>query len=181
MKHRFGFTVVELVVVIVAIGILATIGIVSYSGMQARARDTERKADADSIAAAFEVYYEQTGVYPSFREAVHTDGLAASCTQRCGAPFLTNVVRIPPSALIAPGATSGTTSSIIGGTADPTTSQYVYRSLTSSNSDCWEPFNNPHDSSIAEYSVNYKCAKFSLKYREEQTGTVREVRSKFGW
>ena len=37
VKRRQGFTIVELLVVIVVIGVLAAITIVAYNGMQARA------------------------------------------------------------------------------------------------------------------------------------------------
>lgn len=42
---RAGFTIVELIVVIVAIAILATLVIVSYNGIQERARDTVTETD----------------------------------------------------------------------------------------------------------------------------------------
>jgi prepilin-type N-terminal cleavage/methylation domain-containing protein len=38
MDNSSGFTIVELLIVIVVIGILAAISIVAYNGMQARAR-----------------------------------------------------------------------------------------------------------------------------------------------
>lgn len=61
---RSGFTVVELVTVIAIIGVLATIIISSYSGVQAENRDTRRKTDIANIAKALEVYYSDTGAYP---------------------------------------------------------------------------------------------------------------------
>lgn len=53
---RSGFTIVELLVVIVVIGILATISFVAYSGVQARARDTIRRNDLVLIKSALMVY-----------------------------------------------------------------------------------------------------------------------------
>ena len=47
-----GFTLVELLVVIVVIGILAGISTVSYNGAQQRARDTKRIHDVESIVNA---------------------------------------------------------------------------------------------------------------------------------
>lgn len=41
-RHRNGFTLVELSIVIVVIAILALIGITAYNGLQARARNTVR-------------------------------------------------------------------------------------------------------------------------------------------
>ena len=49
MKRRqtSGFTVIELEVMIVVIGILATIVLVAYGRVQAEARDTKRKTDTE--------------------------------------------------------------------------------------------------------------------------------------
>ena len=41
-KRRTGFTIVELLIVIVIIAILAAITIVAYNGLQQRARDSQR-------------------------------------------------------------------------------------------------------------------------------------------
>ena len=51
-----GFTVVELLVVIVVIGILATVAFVNYQGVQAKARDTERKTEVQAIADGIRLY-----------------------------------------------------------------------------------------------------------------------------
>src|SRR5665647_1267400 len=47
-----GFTIVELVVVISIIGILAAIGLVSYGGIQPRARDTSVQSDIETMDAS---------------------------------------------------------------------------------------------------------------------------------
>lgn len=63
-KQRSGFTLVELLIVIVVIAILASISIVAYQGIQSRARDTQRLQDVKTIAKAMEMYYADKGVYP---------------------------------------------------------------------------------------------------------------------
>lgn len=55
MKQK-GFTVVELLVVIAVIGILATLTLVGYQSVQAKARDTERKTEVSAIADAIKLY-----------------------------------------------------------------------------------------------------------------------------
>ncbi len=58
--HKFslkrGFTLIELMIVIVVIAILATITAVSYSNVQARARDAARMEDINHIADALKLY-----------------------------------------------------------------------------------------------------------------------------
>jgi prepilin-type N-terminal cleavage/methylation domain-containing protein len=55
MKQRLitsklsGFTIVELTIVIFVIGILATIAIVAYNGIQASARDSSILSDLDTL------------------------------------------------------------------------------------------------------------------------------------
>lgn len=64
-KRDQGFTIVELLIVIVVIGILAALVLNSFSGVQARARDTERRTDINAIATQLEVYYNDGGGYPT--------------------------------------------------------------------------------------------------------------------
>lgn len=59
-----GFTIVELLIVIVVIGILAAITIVVFNGVQKKARDAARIQDISSIAKALELYKIQNGFYP---------------------------------------------------------------------------------------------------------------------
>ena len=47
-----GFTIVELLVVIVVIGILAAIAIVSYTGIQNKANTTALVSDLDNVNQA---------------------------------------------------------------------------------------------------------------------------------
>lgn len=59
-----GFTIVELLIVIVVIGILAAIVIVAYSGVQNRANDVSVQADLQNIAKAIRSYDAINGSYP---------------------------------------------------------------------------------------------------------------------
>ena len=51
-----GFTIVELLIVIVIIGILAAITIVAYNGIQSRARETSLKSDLANVAKQIELF-----------------------------------------------------------------------------------------------------------------------------
>lgn len=60
-----GFTIVELLIVIVVIGILAALVVVTYNGIQQKARDTERKTDVNALHGQLEAYNAQNGKYPT--------------------------------------------------------------------------------------------------------------------
>jgi len=60
-----GFTIVELLIVIVVIAILAAIAITAYNGIQPRSRDSSRKAAVSYIVKALEMYYVDKGSYPA--------------------------------------------------------------------------------------------------------------------
>ena len=59
-----GFTIVELLIVIVVIGILAAITVVAYNGVQSRARQVKAQADITNVQKLVEAYYAQNGSYP---------------------------------------------------------------------------------------------------------------------
>jgi general secretion pathway protein G len=65
-----GFTIVELLIVIVVIGILAALVITTYNGIQEKGRNTERTTDLKAIQSQLEAYYAINTRYP----AVATDG-----------------------------------------------------------------------------------------------------------
>lgn len=61
-----GFTIVELLVVIVVIGILAAITIVAYNGIQDRARFSDEQLDLKNIRSALLLYKaDNAGKYPT--------------------------------------------------------------------------------------------------------------------
>ena len=64
-KGEKGFTIVELLIVIVVIGILAAIVIVAYIGVTNNARNSKYKSDAASIQKVAEVINTDNGSYPA--------------------------------------------------------------------------------------------------------------------
>lgn len=81
-QNNSGFTIVELLIVIVVIGILAAITIVAYSGIQQRARNAKTISAVNSYLTAFQGYLAQNGSYPPVASnTMYCLGQpAASCT-----------------------------------------------------------------------------------------------------
>jgi general secretion pathway protein G len=66
-----GFTIVELLIVIVVIAILAAISLVTYNGVQQRARDSQRKSDISYVQKALSLYYIDNNGYPACTGGVY--------------------------------------------------------------------------------------------------------------
>lgn len=64
-KSLSGFTIVELLVVIVVIGILAAITIVSYSGISQKAIIATLQSDLDNASKTLKMYYAVHSSYPT--------------------------------------------------------------------------------------------------------------------
>lgn len=64
-KQNKGFTIVELLIVIVVIGILAGLVITTYNGIQQKARNTERTTDLKTFQSQLEAYNANNGRYPT--------------------------------------------------------------------------------------------------------------------
>ncbi len=62
-KRRSGFTIVELLIVIVVIAILAAISIVAYNGIQNRAYDTTVQSDLSTLSKKMSVDASTSGNY----------------------------------------------------------------------------------------------------------------------
>ena len=81
-KHP-GFTIVELLIVIVVIAILAAITIVAYTGITTRADFSSMRSDVTTIQKAVELYYAENGAYP---------GISGNTAWRCSGSYPTDFV-----------------------------------------------------------------------------------------
>jgi len=64
VRRQRGFTIVELLIVIVVIGILAAITIVAYNGVQERGKFASMRSDISALNKAIQLYYADNGTYP---------------------------------------------------------------------------------------------------------------------
>src|SRR5690349_10510829 len=118
LKAQKGFTIVELLIVIVVIGILATLVIVTFTGIQQKARNTKRTTDINAIDSHVEAYFAQNGYYPTL---AHLN----DATWRG-----TNMKGLDPDALKDPKGTAQTLA------AAPAASTYSYEVTDDSDASC---------------------------------------------
>ncbi len=64
-KQSDGFTIIELLVVTVVIGVLLTLVLTTYSGVQAKNRNSTRQSRIETLQAQLETYYAQYTKYPT--------------------------------------------------------------------------------------------------------------------
>lgn len=63
-KRDGGFTIVELLIVVVVIGVLAAITVVAYNGIQQRALFSSYQSDIKLLDNAIKMYHAENGTYP---------------------------------------------------------------------------------------------------------------------
>lgn len=82
-KKAYGFTLVELLIVIVIIAILAAIAFVSYRGIIEHARNASIEVAADSYVKAMTLYKMRNGGYPAAHDIMnnptHAQGWRMVC------------------------------------------------------------------------------------------------------
>lgn len=92
-----GFTIVELLVVIVVIGILAVLVIGGYSAMSQRAVTSSLQADLNGGKKLVEAFYATNGVYPTANNCTNT-----LTTEVCLKPSSGNTFTYTPSSTSSP-------------------------------------------------------------------------------
>ncbi len=142
-----GFTIVELLIVIVVIGILAALVLNTFSGVQARARDAQRQTDINSVATQLEIYYNDNGHYPKVSEL------------RDDAWIQANLKGLDLTALRSP---DQATNSMTDGTASANKDQYGYQAFQA---------NGTTSCGNAAADTGADCIKFSLSFTKESLGT----------
>ncbi len=62
-RRKQGFTLIEVLVAATIIAILTAVGMVSYTNINKRSRDTKRRSDMEQIRSALEMYRADNGSY----------------------------------------------------------------------------------------------------------------------
>ncbi|MBT3227558.1 MAG: prepilin-type N-terminal cleavage/methylation domain-containing protein [Candidatus Marinimicrobia bacterium] len=74
MNRNSGFSLVELMIVIVIIGVLAAVAVPIYNNNVMKAKMSEADAALGSIRTQLRVYYGENGTYPTEASAVDVVG-----------------------------------------------------------------------------------------------------------
>jgi prepilin-type N-terminal cleavage/methylation domain-containing protein len=146
-----GFTIIELLVVVAVIGILATITLIGFNRYQADTRDSQRSSQATIISEALERYYEKNGEYPS----------CPSLTASASTVTSDVLTGLEAKTLVAPQDKNGEDNSI------------KCQDLSISDPDL---FAYVGDGSTA-CATGDACLSYTLKYKEESTGTIKTISS----
>jgi general secretion pathway protein G len=72
LNNEKGFTLVELIVVVIIVGILASVAIPMLSGNIEKAKKSEAMAALGSYRTAFRMYYLQYSDYPSSKDQMNS-------------------------------------------------------------------------------------------------------------
>lgn len=94
-KKSKGFTIIELIVTIVVIGILAAITLISYNGIQQRSRDSQRGSDVTQLKIAIEKYHAEKSQYPDVCSGGDDAACPASSLATELSPYLKQIPHDP--------------------------------------------------------------------------------------
>lgn len=162
MELREGFSLIELITVMVVVGVLIAMTALTVTQVQPAARDIERKDDLASIGRRLEQAYAAQDVgapaYPT------TTKLLSDINSQSG-----TVLRLSPDASKAPSMSSSSvvaaTSNSLSepkGTGSPVLNEYVYQPLTSTGALC---------------TGSSTCVRFFLYARLERNNQLITIKS----
>jgi prepilin-type N-terminal cleavage/methylation domain-containing protein len=147
-----GFTLVELMVVVVSIGIISMLATTSFVAVQTDTRDYERKTSIEALTVSLEDYYSKHGEYPS----------CGDMSQSVYDLVTNTLPDIEADILTAPNAIDGT-NSILASCADINNSDDSYAYIGDGSATCL---------------TGSACTSYTLKYLEESTGNTISINSR---
>ena len=170
-QNQRGFTIVELLIVIVVIGILAALVLNSFAGVQAKARDTERQTDVKAMSTQLEAFYSQAGngSYPSNGTTGAANyasnailGGANSVNMSNDTDITAKLKGIDLNSMRAPNQAANTVVLATSTAAQtPTISQYIYQPMTANGA--------------AICQAEGSCTRFIIWYNQENGGVLQKA------
>ncbi len=83
-RNEHGFSMIELLVVIVVLGVLSTVVVLGVAGITDRGKRSACQADYETTANAVETHYARTGEYPIDQSQMVADGILRSPSSKYG-------------------------------------------------------------------------------------------------
>ncbi len=154
-KSLRGFTLVEIAVVLVVLGVLTTVITVGFNRTLTDSRDTVRSSRAGIIATALERYYEINGEYPSCSSLTQTGTVVTDSVLKGLDPA---TLLTPKSTAAATAATNSISCSDLTSASGPDSFAYIGDGTTS----C---------------TTGAACYEWTLKYIEEGSSQVKTIKS----
>lgn len=68
-SKKSGFTMIELLVAATILAVLSVVGVVSYTNINKRSRDSKRLSDLEQMRSALEMFRADQGYYPAINTA----------------------------------------------------------------------------------------------------------------
>ena len=169
MKER-GFSVVEILVVIIVMAILITLAVVNVRSSQANARDTERATDVENTALRLESYYNTANSLPNGGGSRYpgTSAITLGSLQTMLPGFNFANMHTPGNndetdIDLIPATNNNETPA--GVSPQPTNATYVYQAINT-------------DGTLCTDNLTQSCRRFNIFYRLEADGTIQIVKSK---
>jgi general secretion pathway protein G len=168
-QSQSGFTLIEILIVMIIIAFLASLSAGSFQSSQRKSRDARRKADLNSISTALEAYYNDKGEYPNSSVDLKISGCGATACD-WGARFYDDDI------------TNGATY-MEKLPSDPSTGRgFTYAYVSNGESyQLYARFENledpsvPHDASdVAQAYTDLSCGVASCNYGISSTNTTVE-------
>jgi prepilin-type N-terminal cleavage/methylation domain-containing protein len=162
-KNLNGFTIVELLIVIVVIAILAAITIVAYNGIQSRANDSAVQSDISQYAKKIQLFIADNGRPP--QSTAELDSLNVKESSTAYANHANAVMYC----------LSGSNWSIAGASKSGTNGYYYNSSTSSVTRRAWWNAGNPCSDFGVQHSVVGDYAAYKQATRTWSTGGTHTV------
>jgi general secretion pathway protein G len=95
VRHRAGFTLVELLLVLVILGVLAAIVVPKFTGRSEQARVTAARTQISNFAVALDAFEIDNGFYPRGREGLQSLAVQPRDALNWSGPYIETIPNDP--------------------------------------------------------------------------------------